>query len=276
MPRKIITEELKQEIINYYLSKPMTQAHLCEKYSLSSPTIGKILKGIERYSKAKLYNPNLKEHFFETINSEEAAYFLGLLISDGNVFKDETGRQASISITLDLKDEYMLNKFKEVLNANTSVGYDGRGCGQIAVRSNTMAQDLAQYGVVPRKTNKTYLPIISPQLMPHLIRGILDGDGSIQAKQNGNKFLHDISFCGTARLMAEISEYITNALNLQHQPTVYNYTDKILSEIKIANIHDMELLGNWLYKDATIFLTRKKEKYISFIEHYNLDKIIPS
>ena len=24
MPRKIITEELKQEIINYYLSKPMT------------------------------------------------------------------------------------------------------------------------------------------------------------------------------------------------------------------------------------------------------------
>ena len=107
----------------------MTQVHLCEKYSLSSPTIGKILKGIERYSKAKLYNPNLKERFFETINSEEAAYFLGLLISDGNVFKDETGRQASISITLDLKDEYMLNKFKEVLNANTSVGYDGRGCG---------------------------------------------------------------------------------------------------------------------------------------------------
>ena len=129
MPRKIITEELKQEIINYYLSKPMTQVHLCEKYSLSSPTIGKILKGIERYSKAKLYNPNLKERFFETINSEEAAYFLGLLISDGNVFKDGTGRQASISITLDLKDEYMLNKFKEVLNANTSVGYDGRGCG---------------------------------------------------------------------------------------------------------------------------------------------------
>ena len=40
--------------------------------------------------------------------------FLGLLIADGNVFKDATGRQASISITLDLKDEYMLLKFKLV------------------------------------------------------------------------------------------------------------------------------------------------------------------
>ena len=276
MPRKIITEELKQEIINYYISKPMTYAHISEKYSLSMPTIGKILKGIEKYPKAKLNNPELRERFFKEINCEEAAYFLGLLISDGNIFKDETGRQASISITLDLKDEYMLKKFKETLNANTSIGYDGRGCGQIAIRSDIMAKDLAQYGVVPRKTNKTYLPIISPQLMPHLIRGILDGDGSIQASQNGNRFLHSISFCGTERLMSEISEYITNTLKLQQKPNVYNYADKALSEIKVANIKDMKIFGDWLYKDATIFLIRKKEKYLTFVNHYNLDMIIPS
>jgi hypothetical protein len=41
--------------------------------------------------------------------------------------------------------------------------------------------------------------------MSHLIRGIFDGDGSIQAKLNEkderNRFLHSISFCGTHRLM---------------------------------------------------------------------------
>ena len=42
-------------------------------------------------------------------------------------------------VKLDLKDKYMLEKFKEVLQANTSVGHDGRGSGQIAVRSNIMA-----------------------------------------------------------------------------------------------------------------------------------------
>lgn len=101
MPSKIITEELKQEIIKYYLSQPMTIKQVADKYNLCSPTITKILANIPKYPKAKLYNPNLKEHFFQTIDNEIAAYFLGLLITDGNVFIDRNSRrQASISITL--------------------------------------------------------------------------------------------------------------------------------------------------------------------------------
>lgn len=74
----------------------------------------------------------------------------------------------------------MLNKFKKVLISNTSVTHDGRGCGQIAIRSNVMAKDLSQYGVIPRKSAFTYLPKNIPiNLMNHLIRGIFDGDGSI-------------------------------------------------------------------------------------------------
>lgn len=129
MPSKIISETLKNQIIEFYLSEPMTLKSVADKFSLSSPTIGKILKDTPKYSKAKLNNPNLKESFFATIDTEEKAYFLGLLIADGNVFEDGTGRQSSISITLGLEDEYMLNKFKEILIANTSITYDGRGCG---------------------------------------------------------------------------------------------------------------------------------------------------
>lgn len=180
---KIISQDLKQDIINYYLSYPMSLSQVENQYKLSHPTISKILKDIPKYPKAKIYNPELKERFFETIDTEEKAYFLGLLITDGNVFKDTTkGRQASISITLDLKDEYMLLAFKKVLNANTNVGHDGRGCGQIAVRSDLMAKDLSKYGVVPRKTLITYLPQIDNQYMNHLMRGILDGDGCIRAE----------------------------------------------------------------------------------------------
>lgn len=283
MPRKIITSELKQEIIKYYLSQPMTMKQVEDKYELSHPTITKILKDVPRYSKAKLNNPNANERFFKNIDSEEKAYFLGLLISDGNVFKDSTGRQASISITLDLNDEYILQKFKEVLNVNTSISKDGRGCGQIAIRSNLMADDLKQYGVVPRKSYITYLPKINDIYMSHLIRGILDGDGSILAKpspkQDGhNRYLHSISFCGSHQLMEDIAKYLYNNLQLKQPIQVYDYQDKNLSDIHIQNYEDMEKVGDWLYKDATIYLVRKNNIYNLFKEHYNQikNKEIPS
>ena len=276
MPRKIITEELKQEIINYYLSKPMGLKQVENKYNLSHPTISKILKDVPKYTKAKINNPNMKEHFFQEINCEENAYFLGLLIADGNVFKDNTGRQASISITLDLKDEYMLQKFKEILQANTSIGHDGRGCGQIAIRSNIMAEDLAKYGVIPRKSYYTYLPEIPNQYMWHVLRGIFDGDGSILAKPSPNKdghnrFLHSISFCGTHKLMEDISNYLYENLAFKQKPTVYDYKDRQLSELKIQNVNDIYLFGTSMYKGATIFLNRKYKTFLDFKQHYNLD-----
>ena len=275
MPRKIITEELKQEIIKYYLSQPMTMKQVENKYDLSHPTVTKILKDVPKYTKAKLNNPNMKERFFQNIDEETKAYFLGLLISDGNVFKDNGGRQASISITLNTKDEYMLEKFKEILQINTSIGRDGRGCSQIAVRSDIMAKDLTKYGVVQRKSYNTYLPEISCQMMPHLIRGIFDGDGSILAKPSPNKdgrnrFLHSISFCGTHKLMEDISNYAFEHLDLKQKPTIYDYKDRQLSELKIQNIEDIQTFGNWMYNDSTIYLNRKKDIYDNFLEYYDL------
>lgn len=272
MASKIITEELKQEIIEFYKSRPMAMKAVCEKFNLSSPTVGKILKDIPKYSKASIFNPELDEKFFSVIDTEEKAYFLGLLISDGNVFQDGTGRQSSISITLDSKDEYMLKKFRDVLRASTSIAHDGRGCSQVAIRSDKMAQDLFQYGVVPRKSKLTYLPTnISKDMYPHLIRGIFDGDGSIQAHVHGARFLHSISFCGTHKLMQGIVDYLKENLELTGALSVYDYQHKDLSDFKLQRIQDIHTFGEWMYKDATVFLERKRRAYLEFKEYYNLN-----
>lgn len=92
MPSKIISEELKNQIVKFYLSEPMTLKRVADEFNLSNPTVGKILKDIPKYTKAKLNSPNLKENFFKIIDTEEKAYFLGLLIADGNIFEDGTGR----------------------------------------------------------------------------------------------------------------------------------------------------------------------------------------
>lgn len=271
MARKIISEELKNQIINEYKSRPMPLNFLENKYSLSHPTMTKILKGIPKYKKAKVFNPELKEHFFEEINSEEKAYFLGLIISDGNVFIDKKlKRQASISITLDSNDGYIIEKFKNLLGANTSITYDGRGCSQFAVRSDIMAKDLAKYGITPRKSFNTFLPNIQENMIPHLIRGILDGDGSIRAKQTNkrNRYAHAIGFCGSHKLMDDISKWC-NKNNIT-TTIVYDYKNRSLSEIKIQSIDSMYRFGEIIYNNATIYMERKYSLYKEFKEHYHL------
>lgn len=126
-----LTEEKKQFVVNKYLERPMSMDELSGLCNLSTPTLIKILNeyNIERYKKALLFSPDLDEYYFDNIDSEEKAYFLGFIITDGNVFKPKDGnRQATISITQASKDEYILEKFKNEVHANTAIAHDGRGC----------------------------------------------------------------------------------------------------------------------------------------------------
>lgn len=271
---KKLTDDIIEDIKEYYLTKPMGLKDVEEHFDICHPLAVKALKGIEKYPKNLVMNPELNERFFENIDSELKAYFLGFLIGDGNVFAgyQEDGRSAMISITANECDIEILERFKQAVKVNTSINADGRGAMQVVVRSNIMAEDLSKYGVVPRKTLTTYLPVenVPDNMMRHLVRGICDSDGSIGAKPYGNKFNHWISFCGTKELMEGISTYCFNKLDLSHKSTVYEYKNKTLSETKFKNIHDMHTVGMWMYDNSSIFLTRKKNKFIEFCNHYNM------
>lgn len=269
-----INTNLINQVITFYKSKPVSLKKVCEKFNLSFPTVQKILKNIDKYPKALVYNPDLVEDYFKIIDTEEKAYFLGLIIADGNVFVENNtsaNRQASISITLSTDDKYILDTFKRCISTNTTISSDDRGCSQIAVRSNKMAKDLEKLGVTPRKSFNTFLPEINKCLYNHLIRGILDGDGNISAHliQSG-RFLHKIAFCGSNKLMENISEYLYTELKLKQRPKVYNYKDRILSEIAIVNIEDMKSVGNYIYNNASVFLYRKYNTYLNFLQHYKI------
>lgn len=275
MPTGIrLSSEIKNQVVNYYLSSPMSISECAKTNGLSSPTVIKILDeyNIERYKKARIFNPELDEHFFEVIDTEAKAYYLGLLITDGNVFvsNDRSNRQASISLTQSEADSYILYRFLKEVKSNCSIGHDGRGVCQAAIRSDVMAQDLSRYGVAPRKTYFAYLPIVESNYMRHLIRGILDGDGCIiSSMQYNRKHKHCISFCGTHILMDDLATYLSLNLNVQ-TPKVYDYTDRMLSEIKWQNINDILTIGNYLYNDAEIFLERKYNAFLDFKNHYCL------
>lgn len=81
-----------------------------------------------------------------------------------------------------------------------------------------MAQDLSQYGVVPRKTDKVFLPEINNNLMPHLIRGMIDGDGCISINSLTNKL--QISFCGNKRCVTEFRDFLVYQLDISYNKVI--------------------------------------------------------
>lgn len=119
-----------ESIIELY-NQNLTETEIAEKLGCSKSNIGSRLKkaGISYkrdYSKRRLPNRinrhKINEDFFETIDSESKAYFLGLMYSDGSVSRN--------TFYLKLKDEDIILKFRDALECDYPVkkisygGYD--------------------------------------------------------------------------------------------------------------------------------------------------------
>lgn len=277
MPCKIITKQIKEDIVAFYKSRPMTHEEVAEKFHYSLPTIIKIFKEykVKPYPKAKIYSPNLIENYFETIDTEKKAYFLGLLITDGCIHNNKHGSKM-VNITLQLRDVYIIEDFIKEIKLNKKIVHDNRhqGCGNIQVLSNKMVDDLMQYGITYNKSLKTIFPKNIPlNLYPHLIRGILDGDGSIAFYARHNRKVHvkAIRFCqGNEQFLIDLMKFLEEKVNIK---IINTYKEKEnLWSIAYRSNDSLLKLYNYLYNDATIYIKRKKElcdKLINEINYYH-------
>ena len=259
----------EEAIVTAYLHKPTSIKKIANDFGLCDVTISRILKrnGCRIYKKQEIYNQDFKHNYFENIETEKQAYFLGWLISDGCVHAPKDGRQSSISLSIDGTDKYILEELKTELGCSTSV-YKNRTCYTLAFRSDKMANDLMKYGVVPNKSLITYLPKINTKLYSHLLRGLLDGDGCIRSEINKqNKHVHYINFSGSHKIIVDIKDFFCNILKVNERK-IYSYST--YSMITWSAISDVNTIGNYLYNNATICLKRKYDKFIDFQKHYNL------
>ena len=258
---KHITKEQKEEIVKYYKAKPMTQDEVAQKFKISLPSVIKILKEykVKIYNKVQLFSPNLNEHYFDIIDTEEKAYFLGLIITDGCVHNTK-GKQPLVALTLQESDKYILERFKNAICSNKTVTNDGRGCVNINILSRIMVNSLRKYGIDERKSLHTIFPKNIPQeLYPHLIRGILDGDGSVSfyARRGRKCHVKAVRFCqGNEQFLKDLIDCLYDNCGANKINT-YQEKENLWS-IAYRKDDSMMKIIQFLYKDATIYLTRKK------------------
>jgi len=211
--------------------------------------------------------------FFEKIDSEEKAYWLGFILADGSI----SAKTKSLKISLSSKDRVHLEKFKKslkseypILDEISSSGYmENARFSTIRYVGEKTVSDLIKLGITPNKTFTVTPPVVDHNYYNHLWRGIFDGDGWISRSLRKNKDgtetqVIEVGICGNINTMNAFSDLL-NQLNINHHIS----KDKSIFRIRVCGEKRAKKLLDWLYKDASIYLTRKWKIYIEYHEWLN-------
>lgn len=238
--------------------------------------------GLKKYSYSCNYN------FFESIETEEQAYWLGFISADGWINISSTNAGV-VGIELQLKDIEHLKKFNKSIKGNYKIDTFEKQCKlgdkatyhkmcRIRIYSKKMVDDLIKLGITSQKTCNLQYPSIKSHLLPHFIRGYFDGDGCLHIKKhkmsNGNISLYPI--CDITSHNKQFLDILRNDIYEKKNICSYIYPEKNNHRLYIhAREHSLAFL-NYIYKDAIIYLDRKYNLYKQIIEYENTRNCLAS
>lgn len=266
-PNKQMTQEDERKIISSYrsgLSGLKILKELGYKFK-TTKSIYDVLRKHHIDRKTPQDYVDAEHFFFNRINSVDKAYLLGLMISDGwnNQNKGEAG------IQLQKQDSYIIEWIaaqwkstrkiltctKKPFQGSNGKIYTSQPMKRITVGSHQISKDLTTYGVTQRKSLTAFLPVLEDQYMPHLLRGIMDGDGTIY--EHSNKKQICIRFLGSQFLIAGIGIYLTIKLNIsQQRPNIKG----LISYVEWSIPNEVKQVLRFLYQDGGMKLERKYAK----------------
>ena len=258
-------------------------------YNLSSEQIGKRLglkntqvRGwITNHMKDK---PNGKRRkfdtdFFREIDTNEKAYYLGLIYADGWVSHSEykiSGRTISstyeFGIELQRSDRYLLEELSRSLGGvheisdhvkdivicnNTSKSHSEMS--KLRIYSKDIVNGLVRNGISFNKTKQDIHPIVSEELFLPFLKGYIDGDGCIHRMNPRSLGVH-ITSC-RKNILIYVNDMVERVLGFrtsiytenENKHRIYWFT-----QTKVQRLLDA------IYKIQTPELKRKRSVYEEF------------
>lgn len=257
----MITEKhdrLINKAVEYFLNNPdESYTSVAKKFGVNRQTISGRIKNAPNRRKLKV-----NSNYFEVIDTEEKAYWLGFFEADGCIKRDGT-----IQLTLCHEDYEHVNKFKHAIDSEHKIKIEnnesyksGAKTAVIRFRDKKMVQDLNKLGVCNNKTfNEKPPENLREDLIKHYIRGLIDGDGWFSwSKDNRRDYINYEFGLGSSKEMLKwLTEQFENFINIKPRK-ITEY--KTINRIRYSGKDVLKIL-DWLYKDAEIYLDRKYEKY---------------
>ena len=184
---KNFSNEEKENIVKLYLEGNSTVA-IGKIYNFNHHSIAAVLDEyhVDRRDTShcnRTYSVN--EEYFDNIDTQNKAYFLGFLFADGNNGMQKT----TISLSLQEKDRDILEKLRIDAGSNKPLrfisserkrnngeGYNYKDKYALTVCNKHWCERLSELGCVPNKSLVLKFPdYLSDDMLPHFIRGYFDG-----------------------------------------------------------------------------------------------------
>lgn len=257
----------EQDIINKYVIRHFTIENLRKEYKIAHKRIREILIKNNIKSRTNIRD-FLNEDYFENINTESKAYFLGYLLADGcisDIYKTKPGVnwRKRLSLDLQIRDIHILEKLKNELNSSNKICLNKkRNSCKIAFTSSKLCNDLINLGITPRKSLTANFDIrkIPNHLINHFIRGLFDGDGCVYFQIKNNKIKNKrFDLCGSYEI-CNLFKQILNSMAIDDIDKKIIQIGKIY-RIRYNRYQSIKDFYNYIYSDATLFLNRKRNKF---------------
>lgn len=194
----------------------------------------------------------LNDNFFECIATEEQAYLLGWIASDGTIAK------RGITITIHVKDKDCLEHLRNIIcpelpikSKKTKIGYNQ--CS-LVINSNKCAVDVCNILQISfgKKDKIVKMPkLANEELQWAFIRGYFDGDGSIISPCKSKTY----PVCKIASYSSYIKDSIRDFTKIPcsvHEEA-----------IEWSGVNALDFLGK-LYDNAKHYLSRKRNLYLDW------------
>jgi len=204
--------------------------------------------------------PSWNDRFFD-VWSESMAYVLGLIWADGCL----NGPPWHSYISFGQKDKDLLESVADAIGTPRFRIKEGRtNADRVVYRltftSKRAIKRLVEIGLKPRKSKILRFPEVPEEWIRHFVRGYFDGDGTISTRvEKGRKHLRStVEFYGTREFLTSFSEKICSGVGLKRGPKYYRGS---VWRLRFAAKYDVLDIRDWMYKDSTIYLLRKKERF---------------
>ena len=270
--KKLSKEQELQLVEEYKKGTPVIELMNKYGYKTKKSIIDKVKKYYPKEYKniIKTAQDNRRGYNYslDKITSPFDAYLVGLLLTDGYVLSDRDG------VGLDMTDEDVISFVAKTIGTNYKSYEDGKHKTKYRVLITVpgISQQVARFGIIPNKSLILPAPVLlneEKQFLPYIIRGIIDGDGSVSKTSYGGAQFY---ICTMSEEFANwVAEVLRN--NFFMDDIKIRISEKGLYRIDTANQHNILKLIAIVYNKP--FGMNRKYNYLrKTFRDYNNDALL--